>query len=124
RPHGGGAPRRALRPGAGRWCGADPDQRPDPRLHRREQGDVVSPPDPRRSRVLPPPVRDRPTPPPRDGDTRPAPPAPPVRPRPAAVDGGPAAAQGRVEILLEALPYIQRFRTAIVVVKYGGSAMV
>jgi acetylglutamate kinase len=33
-------------------------------------------------------------------------------------------AYGRVEILLEALPYIQRFRGAVVVVKYGGNAIV
>ncbi|HEX6419510.1 MAG TPA: acetylglutamate kinase [Acidimicrobiales bacterium] len=30
----------------------------------------------------------------------------------------------RVAVLLEALPYIQRFRGAVVVVKYGGNAMV
>ena len=30
----------------------------------------------------------------------------------------------RAEVLLEALPYIQRFRGAVVVVKYGGNAMV
>ncbi len=30
----------------------------------------------------------------------------------------------RVEVLLEALPYIQRFQGAVVVVKYGGNAMV
>ncbi|HEX6238340.1 MAG TPA: acetylglutamate kinase [Acidimicrobiales bacterium] len=40
------------------------------------------------------------------------------------MEGDAAAAHGRVEILLEALPYIQRFRNAIVVVKYGGNAMV
>jgi acetylglutamate kinase len=38
----------------------------------------------------------------------------------APVDG----AAERVAVLLEALPYIQRFRGAVVVVKYGGSAMV
>lgn len=31
--------------------------------------------------------------------------------------------EGRARALVEALPYIQRFRRAIVVVKYGGSAM-
>jgi acetylglutamate kinase len=31
--------------------------------------------------------------------------------------------RARVEVLLEALPYIQRFRGAVVVVKYGGNAM-
>lgn len=30
----------------------------------------------------------------------------------------------KAEILIEALPYIQRFNRKIVVVKYGGSAMV
>lgn len=34
------------------------------------------------------------------------------------------AATSRVEVLLEALPYIHRFRGATVVVKYGGNAMV
>jgi acetylglutamate kinase len=34
------------------------------------------------------------------------------------------AAFGRVAILLEALPYIQRFRGAVIVVKFGGAAMV
>jgi len=38
----------------------------------------------------------------------------------ALVDG----AAERVGVLLEALPYIQRFRGAVVVVKYGGNAMV
>jgi acetylglutamate kinase len=33
-------------------------------------------------------------------------------------------AQERAELLIEALPYIQRFRGAVVVVKYGGNAMV
>jgi acetylglutamate kinase len=33
------------------------------------------------------------------------------------------SARTRVEVLLEALPYIQRFRGAVVVVKYGGNAM-
>jgi acetylglutamate kinase len=33
-------------------------------------------------------------------------------------------AQARAELLIEALPYIQRFRGAVVVVKYGGNAMV
>jgi acetylglutamate kinase len=38
----------------------------------------------------------------------------------------PATADGaeRVGVLLEALPYIQRFRGAVVVVKYGGNAMI
>ena len=35
-----------------------------------------------------------------------------------------AAAEQRSTVLLEALPYIQRFRGSIVVVKYGGNAMV
>ena len=30
----------------------------------------------------------------------------------------------KVEVLIEALPYIQRFNRKIIVVKYGGSAMV
>ena len=34
------------------------------------------------------------------------------------------AAAERAEVLLEALPYIQRFRSRIVVVKFGGNAMV
>jgi acetylglutamate kinase len=46
----------------------------------------------------------------------------------AAVAAGAAArlatAVDRAEVLVEALPYIQRFRGAIVVVKYGGNAMV
>ncbi len=33
-------------------------------------------------------------------------------------------AQLRADVLVEALPYIQRFRDAVVVVKYGGNAMV
>jgi acetylglutamate kinase len=37
---------------------------------------------------------------------------------------GPAEAAQRVAVLLEALPYIHRFRDAVVVVKYGGNAMV
>lgn len=35
-----------------------------------------------------------------------------------------ADAAQRADVLLEALPYIQRFRRAVVVVKYGGNAMV
>jgi acetylglutamate kinase len=35
-----------------------------------------------------------------------------------------ADAARRADVLLEALPYIQRFRGAVVVVKYGGNAMV
>jgi acetylglutamate kinase len=35
-----------------------------------------------------------------------------------------AAAQQRAAVLVEALPYIQRFRGRVVVVKYGGNAMV
>jgi acetylglutamate kinase len=35
-----------------------------------------------------------------------------------------AAAEERTAVLVEALPYIQRFRGAVVVVKYGGNAMV
>ncbi len=31
---------------------------------------------------------------------------------------------GRAEVLIEALPYLQRFRDALIVVKYGGAAMV
>ena len=30
----------------------------------------------------------------------------------------------KAEVLIEALPYIQRFNRKIVVVKYGGSAMI
>ena len=30
----------------------------------------------------------------------------------------------KAEVLIEALPYIQRFNRRIIVVKYGGSAMV
>ena len=37
---------------------------------------------------------------------------------------GPQASASRVQHLLEALPYIQRFRQKVVVVKYGGNAMV
>ena len=35
-----------------------------------------------------------------------------------------SAGEVRAEVLVEALPYIQRFRGAVVVVKYGGNAMV
>jgi acetylglutamate kinase len=35
-----------------------------------------------------------------------------------------AAASQRADVLVEALPYIQRFRGRVVVVKYGGNAMV
>jgi acetylglutamate kinase len=35
-----------------------------------------------------------------------------------------ADAARRADVLLEALPYIQRFRGAVVIVKYGGNAMV
>jgi acetylglutamate kinase len=38
--------------------------------------------------------------------------------------GARAAAEARADLLVEALPYIQRFRGAVVVVKYGGNAMV
>lgn len=38
--------------------------------------------------------------------------------------GQPPASASRVQHLLEALPYIQRFRQKVVVVKYGGNAMV
>ncbi|MCC8167723.1 MAG: acetylglutamate kinase, partial [Clostridiales bacterium] len=34
------------------------------------------------------------------------------------------AAQAKAQVLIEALPYIQRFNRKIIVVKYGGSAMV
>ena len=50
-------------------------------------------------------------------------PAGPVVP-PAAPVTSPADAAHRAAVLLEALPYIQRFRGAVVVVKYGGNAMV
>ena len=30
---------------------------------------------------------------------------------------------GKADVLIEALPYIQKFRNSIVVVKFGGSAM-
>ena len=30
---------------------------------------------------------------------------------------------GKAEVLIEALPYIQKFNRKIIVVKYGGSAM-
>lgn len=42
----------------------------------------------------------------------------------AATAGAHAVAAERAEVLLEALPYIHRFRGAVVVVKYGGNAMV
>lgn len=56
-------------------------------------------------------------------NTGPAPAAPgtPEAPGPAATM---ADATERAAVLLEALPYIQRFRGAVVVVKYGGNAMV
>ena len=34
------------------------------------------------------------------------------------------ALRAKAEVLIEALPYIQRFNRKIIVVKYGGSAMV
>ena len=34
------------------------------------------------------------------------------------------AETAKAEVLIEALPYIQRFNRKIIVVKYGGSAMV
>ncbi|MGH9075382.1 MAG: acetylglutamate kinase, partial [Acidimicrobiales bacterium] len=37
--------------------------------------------------------------------------------------GGPAPARDRAAILVEALPYIRRFRGKVVVVKHGGAAM-
>jgi acetylglutamate kinase len=40
------------------------------------------------------------------------------------LSGAVANAAHRAEVLVEALPYIQRFRGAVVVVKYGGNAMV
>jgi acetylglutamate kinase len=47
---------------------------------------------------------------------------------PASLSGATQAATAdgaeRVGVLLEALPYIQRFRGAVVVVKYGGNAMI
>ncbi len=60
------------------------------------------------------------------------PPCPPSgqRPRPPAESEGTSderrgdPGHERVAVLLEALPYIQRFRGATVVVKYGGNAMV
>ena len=48
----------------------------------------------------------------------------PRRPRPCARPGVSAAAAERAGVLVEALPYIQAFRGAVVVVKYGGNAMV
>ncbi|MFO7280081.1 MAG: acetylglutamate kinase [Thermoanaerobacterales bacterium] len=45
-------------------------------------------------------------------------------PAPGAAGVGSAEAAQRVAVLLEALPYIHRFRDAVVVVKYGGNAMV
>ena len=35
-----------------------------------------------------------------------------------------AAAAERASVLVEALPYIQRFRGRVIVVKFGGNAMV
>jgi acetylglutamate kinase len=84
----------------------------------------LSPNEPLRSRVLSPPVRDLPPPAPIGAGNGPASSAPPARNPPSDVADEAASAYGRVEILLEALPYIQRFRGAVVVVKYGGAAMV
>jgi acetylglutamate kinase len=84
----------------------------------------LSPNEPLRSRVLSPPVRDLPPPAPIGAGNGPASSAPPGRYPPSDVADEAASAYGRVEILLEALPYIQRFRGAVVVVKYGGAAMV
>ena len=41
-----------------------------------------------------------------------------------AVAGSRAAAEERAAVLVEALPYIQRFRGRVIVVKFGGNAMV
>jgi len=40
------------------------------------------------------------------------------------IDTTRAAAEERAAVLVEALPYIQRFRDRVIVVKYGGNAMV
>ena len=59
-------------------------------------------------------------------DVTQAPDAPP-RPVPGTPPGTPPMPDGaplRAGVLLEALPYIQRFRNSVVVVKYGGNAMV
>jgi acetylglutamate kinase len=73
----------------------------------------LSPTEPLPSRVLSPPLRG--------SDAVSPAPGGPVRSTQSGKDS--AEAYGRVEILLEALPYIQRFRGAVVVVKYGGAAM-
>ena len=39
------------------------------------------------------------------------------------MDQGLDEAQKKAEVLIEALPYIQKFNRKIIVVKYGGSAM-
>jgi acetylglutamate kinase len=51
----------------------------------------------------------------------PAPASPP--PRPKVTRAQKAAAQKTASVLVEALPYIQRFRGKVVVVKYGGNAL-
>jgi acetylglutamate kinase len=40
------------------------------------------------------------------------------------VKGDPASGGGRAEVLIQALPYIQRFQGKTIVVKYGGNAMI
>ncbi len=42
----------------------------------------------------------------------------------APLDAARAAARAKSEVLIEALPWMQRFRNKIVVVKYGGNAMI
>lgn len=46
-----------------------------------------------------------------------------AQPTPASPAAGAAAALSRVDVLSEALPFIQRFKGKTVVVKYGGAAM-
>ena len=65
-----------------------------------------------------------PTAPAAAGPAAPVAPAAPAASTPVTSATSQAEAAHRADVLLEALPYIQRFRGAVVVVKYGGNAMV
>src|SRR5699024_932696 len=83
------------------------DQRPHPRLRRSEQ----------RLLLMSPPANSAPAMPADDG--------PLVGKNPLAqLDAARTEAREKSEVLIEAMPWMQRFRGRIVVVKYGGNAMV
>src|SRR5699024_3044487 len=83
------------------------DQRPHPRLRRREQRLLLMSPTPHSDPAAP------------AGD------GPLVGKNPLAqLDAARTEAREKSEVLIEAMPWMQRFRGKIVVVKYGGNAMV